>query len=436
MKLTYLLFISLFLYLSGMTQETIRAPLNDMDDYITRGKYKSFAFGLYNFKKDSVIELKDHQKSSKKGVIRIYLQKDSTIERGTFIDVLAGATKEGNLFVVIDKNYNKNFLDDSVYSVMMNRNYESRADFIKAWPIIKLDSLKIYDSMNSPHYFSTSLLFAVLPDPGYTHFKNTEDVLTYKKGFEIDIFTIHYLQASFNIANYAYEFCVDLHPLYFSFYKLLSEKERYYYHNVILRKKLPEKDTIVYISSLLTFRNKLIEGFTLDLGAKKIIIKNISLDSNYIDYYIKDSKPLSMEPKKYISISGYSLQDKKTITISSKSREFNLIFFSGSWCVPCHEAQPLFNTLFKKFNKKVNFITIAFEKNLSDATKYFHKVEPKYYFLYENSTTKKPDYFTQQFNITTFPSFLLIGNNGEIKYSGNSILALKKIKKILESKYN
>ena len=73
----FLSIIPFLISIQNFSQETKRIFFRDMDDYIERGKYKSFAFKMYSLKNDSTFILKNHQGTLKKSSARIYLQHEN-----------------------------------------------------------------------------------------------------------------------------------------------------------------------------------------------------------------------------------------------------------------------------------------------------------------------------------------------------------------------
>ena len=133
------------------------------------------------------------------------------------------------------------------------------------------------------------------------------------------------------------------------------------------------------------------------------------------------------------NITGVSLPGKKIKTISPAEKKYTLLFFSGSWCVPCKLVQPEFEDLYKKHRDKTTFIKIAVEKNIEDALTYYNNERPKWNFFYENISVKNPDDLGKKLHITTFPHFVLLDQDGKILFKGDSNDSLEPIRRIINS---
>ena len=123
----------------------------------------------------------------------------------------------------------------------------------------------------------------------------------------------------------------------------------------------------------------------------------------------------------------------KPIDLKSWKEQKPVVFhFWGSWCGPCLTELPALEKLVTKFSDKCSFINVAYElSEKNDKVLSLLKLYPGLSNnIIENS---KMSILTNRLNISNFPSYVIVGENGIIVSKVESSYPLKELESILAS---
>eukprot|EP00331_Platyophrya_macrostoma_P004980 CAMPEP_0176420078 /NCGR_PEP_ID=MMETSP0127-20121128/8405_1 /TAXON_ID=938130 /ORGANISM="Platyophrya macrostoma, Strain WH" /LENGTH=149 /DNA_ID=CAMNT_0017800631 /DNA_START=44 /DNA_END=493 /DNA_ORIENTATION=- len=112
------------------------------------------------------------------------------------------------------------------------------------------------------------------------------------------------------------------------------------------------------------------------------------------------------------------LSDAKGTTTSDNSgfadTKIKALYFSASWCPPCHKFTPFLATLYNEVNKKnkeLEIIFVSFDKKKSEFESYYKKM-PWLAIPFEDKDTIKK--LSSKYSVQGIPTLLILDNNGEV----------------------
>ena len=106
-----------------------------------------------------------------------------------------------------------------------------------------------------------------------------------------------------------------------------------------------------------------------------------------------------------------------TLDLSAAPGRYTLIDFWASWCGPCRASFPHLRKAYEANRKKVEFISVSLDKNDSDWRKAMD--EEKLPWQQYCATPSFSRTIGKEYKITSLPTFLLIGPDGGILFSGH-----------------
>lgn len=352
----------------------------------------------------------------------IALQSKTDINKGCYLSILTGPNNHEQIVVVIDKNNNKNFGDDRIYTVDMKKPVTSYNDFYCRIPTILIDSLIIYNKQNKEEYKSIKLKFGVSKTTG-DFFENFEQFKE-ANNFILDVYVTEYYSTKLQQGNDEYEIAVALNPLTsrFSDYPGTVQGGSV----IILYKTLDTKDTVISFLPLF-LRNPPKSGLknSFALGNEIFKINKLSMSEKKLmltKTFNKDFKELNSVVKKghdglygLLSDSAYTLLD-----------------FSGSWCKPCQMILPKLQMLYKMYNSKVAFVTIAVENDPETAQQYHTKTGNEWRMVYENLNCSDEQCLKNKLNVNGFPTLILIDRNKQIVFQNTGTQAIDELEQLFQ----
>lgn len=133
---------------------------------------------------------------------------------------------------------------------------------------------------------------------------------------------------------------------------------------------------------------------------------------------------------------NFKLSDLKTgKTVSLKSYRGKVVYidFWASWCGPCRQSMPKFETLYKKLKSKgFEILAINLDESKGDAQNFLDRYPVSYTILHD-STGATP----KQFGVKVMPTGYLLDRFGLIRFThkgfrdGDEITLEKQIKQLL-----
>ena len=122
---------------------------------------------------------------------------------------------------------------------------------------------------------------------------------------------------------------------------------------------------------------------------------------------------------KFLPFDFYDLRTGNKINTDSilKKKKFLLIDFWGTWCKPCIASIPHTRELYAKYQKDIEIISVASERqldtaNVSDAIKKYQMFWLNT--IVNNMDSEKHGSMLHNYRINAYPSFLLIDDSGKI----------------------
>jgi thiol-disulfide isomerase/thioredoxin len=125
--------------------------------------------------------------------------------------------------------------------------------------------------------------------------------------------------------------------------------------------------------------------------------------------------------------SNYNLNNKPT-----------LFYFTYLGCLPCKMAIPILDSLFLKWNDKVNFCAInVFDKNI-DKIKIYKKANNIKFDYYYNSDNNETFKIIKELDLSSYPTFILMNPNKKIVYKqlGMSNSLFENLNSIIKNEVN
>jgi len=122
--------------------------------------------------------------------------------------------------------------------------------------------------------------------------------------------------------------------------------------------------------------------------------------------------------------------DGNTFKLMDDSKEFTLLDFWGTWCVPCKELTPELKRISHNYSEKLNIIGVASDKNAEIVKDYVSENNIQWRQSFSNR--KKKSKIIKELKITSYPTFILIGKTGKVIYRGgsNSLSEIERLIKI------
>jgi len=121
--------------------------------------------------------------------------------------------------------------------------------------------------------------------------------------------------------------------------------------------------------------------------------------------------------------------NKKTYTLKDFKGKYIYIDVWASWCSPCIKEIPHLQQLEKKFSKKINFVSIAWNDSSKNWNNFVKSKNLKGFQLYG----EKNSAFFKFFNIESIPRFILLDKEGNIIESKAKPPSFPQLKKQLEN---
>lgn len=335
-----------------------------------------------------------------------------------YIAVLIGTDSKYTPLLVVDKNFDNSFSDDSVYKFSTSRTFANEKEFYESLPSISVDSLKI-----GPSIKNRSLSFKLAPYFRGTKFLNDKNVIKSAKKYALAFYATNYLSSDFVINKQLFEFAIIPHPLSFPIYNQTNVAQGGSRWSFVIS-KINQNSKGKYIDW--GPYQKIVDHLkdtsnAISILNKYLLINSISLDSGLISVSIIDSINYAKSTnhshgnlKNFTMVQGFCLNNNKWMKYDFSKEKLSLVEFSGSWCVPCAEALPDLKMLYKKYSAKMHFVSIMEEQSKSAAQKYFMIHKLPWMIFYEDIAATET--VKTRMNNHIFPSFFLVNQKGEIIY--------------------
>ena len=339
---------------------------------------------------------------------KITLQNDG--KHKTTINLLNGISANDKIIIIADVNNNNNFSDDKVYKLNFDNSIQTACDLYERAPIISIPNVVIYDDMGKDHSYNLQVKLS----PGIENYNGSlkkRNELNNINNLDFDFYPTTFYSGSIIIENINYEVAVLPHPLTFEYYNLKGPGI-WSFTTLALYKKQNNagNDSMIFLSVL----NPAIESQKqFKVGNHFISVKDYSYATNKITLEITNANKLDSLNMITELVKNHEI--KKDVL---DNKDYILLEFSGSWCIPCKEVLPLVKAAYSRYKSKVAFITIDVERNKNAMENFKNESKIEWPIIPELLDCKTDKCVANKLYITRYPAFVLINKNGKIIKQG------------------
>ncbi|SMC46981.1 TlpA family protein disulfide reductase [Pedobacter africanus] len=323
-----------------------------------------------------------------------YLYKN-TISRN-LIGVFIGL-KDHLKYVIVDKNGNKNFNDDSIL-------------------VFDLDKKKIYpetevyiDYFDGEQIRQAQIPFTV---DAYNEGSSIDDALKPTIAF-VDR---SYKQGIYNDGHSKWTITVD-NPHFF-----LYKNEMF--SLCIDPAGKPESVNDRYIHS---------RRDSIPIGKKLYTVKSLINDTLCLSYIAPYLESMGQTNTTAPEITGKDLLTNKKISLNKKRGQYVLLDFWGSWCKPCIAALPKLLEIHNKYKRSgLQVVSVAFDhkKDLDKVKMLINEHNLMWEHLFVDRAGAQE--ITKNYRVQIYPTTILINPNGKVVFRGTGEKSLIEIDKFLK----
>lgn len=375
-----------------------------------------------NISTDSAIILKNKDRVNQNAVFHIVIQQKTDKNKGCFLNVLAGSNQNQQIVIVVDKNGNNNFCDDTVYAISMKNRVTSFKDFFQRIPSIAIDSLQIYNKENKVEYKSIALKIGI-SNTKSDYFESFEQVKE-ATFFLLDIFATTYYSASIRRANELYEFAVVQNPCT---------------QNLLAYPEINDKGSVIFYYKKLATKDSAVNFLPIGLlNTSNTILKNafaIGKDTFKISAVSILQKKINLVKDFHVNLQAFQLGEDNAYHELAEiltDTAYTLLDFSGSWCKPCQIILPKLKALYRKYTGKVKFITVAIENDSLTALKYHDQSGIQWKMIYENINCTDKRCLKNILQVNGYPTLILFDKNKKIVFQDVGTEAVQALQQLLE----
>lgn len=306
------------------------------------------------------------------------------------------AIKDHFKYIIVDKNGNKDFSDDVIYTFELNKE--------KVYPEIELEM---------DYYDGTSIKKTVLPFTidSYVNISLNSD----QWNTDVLLSDRSHKQGVYNDGQSKWTITLD-NPHFF-----LYKNEEIFLCVDTVGKPESANDRYIYSSR-----------DAIAIGKKIYTVKSVINDTLYLSYvapYLKTKGELhTIAPE----IIGEELITNKHFSLSKKRGQYVLLDFWGSWCKPCINLLPELVNIHSKYkNKGLQVVSVAFDnkKDIDKLKKLIDEHELTWEHLFVEREAAHG--ITKDYHVQIYPTTILIDPKGKVVVRGTGEDALIKVDKFL-----
>ncbi|MBS1495955.1 MAG: TlpA family protein disulfide reductase [Bacteroidetes bacterium] len=355
---------------------------------------------------------------------KITLQNDE--KHKTSINLLNGISTNNKIIVIADANNNNNFSDDKVYYFNYDNSIKTACDLYNSAPIINIPNVTIYDDLKKEHSFSLQVKISPSIERNDGSLRSMRE-LTNIDNLDFDFYPINYYGESIIIDKVNYEVAVLPHPLAFEYYNLKAPGILNFNTIAFYEKKnknLIDSQIFLYnLNAAIEYKKQ------FKVGNQFISVKDYSYKDNKITLYITKADELDS-----LNMIKELIKRNSLNKAMFENKDYILLEFSGSWCVPCKEVLPLVKDAFSKYKSKVAFITIDVERNKKGMDNFINESKLEWPIITEFLDCKsKEECLSNKLSVHSYPSFILINKYGKIIKQGVGEGTLLEIESIFKN---
>lgn len=432
MKLQHILLLTTFVLFAStvFSQEYQLAFFYNKAETIKGVKSIIFNAKEDSFRSDSVITLKNGFMLSR---YNLYKKSIQNLDQNKFntIHFLVGYSN-GNMIMLVDNNRNNNFSDDSVYVLNLSIKFYSINVFVNNLPLVYIDSIEYIDDHNKVQYYSTFFKFSPSPG-GYGSFYSDSVQMIKSNKFNLSIYNSdYYTTNTFNYNGNKYYLEVTPNSLIQKVYPIQFSKLSN--ASFIIGKVKGNDSTSAAFNSV---ENLLKNKKALAFDNAFLTITNFNFEKKIISFTIDSVVKKNAELYNVLLTQKFSIvntQKKETIPFTKK--EYTIIEFGGSWCLPCKLIIPQLIKLHSKLKNNVQLFSIAVESTKSIAEDYYKKNNFKWPTYFSELGCAHQNCLTKLFNVGVYPTILVLDKEGNIVFKDTGSDAVKAVEKYINNLNN
>jgi thiol-disulfide isomerase/thioredoxin len=335
--------------------------------------------------------------------------------------VASGITTQNRLFAVADENQDGDLGNDPVHYIQPNKD---KYDFACNLPLICISGLPLLNANNND-----TLCLRITPvkdDYEQYWFTNSFEVANYKATIRLAFIRDYYLSGDYKHKGTDYEIRAILPAESYNLYATeLRFPTRNHIFLGVMRKGGTDKDILKehMLGKINQFQGE--DAPFFKTGNHYLRFDTIDLPHDRVVITIRDTPPPAMSTPPNLKDAmaqhlGTAIQ--QDLLLPGRPA---IVHFSGSWCKPCHMALPAFKKLYNKYKGQYQFATLLAEKNLAIAQATYKKEKIPWPGFYEQVSCKEKDCLQQRLSVSMFPTYAIIGKNGDLVQQVNSVEELE-----------
>jgi len=331
--------------------------------------------------------------------------------------------ENGKQFYILDSNANYDFSDEEVVEFDKSITHETKTDekIRNSFPIHKM---KI-DKLGNNGIYGDSIYISLFPNINYYTYGKPSTTIkeSLQRKLLVTARFIDYSYGTFSILDKKYKVAMGKYDMrgvnmIFSEYDSVFKK-----HNEIGREEYKLLDTL----KLGQYYYRIEE---LVSTPSKLRLKKLHIKEKIYGF------------RKGNVVKNYLLEDLDGNTTALKNlfeeKEIILLDFWGTWCAPCKELTPELVALKNRYSKKINLVSLAYEKNPIPVKEYVSKNGMDWY---QGIIKGKPKSGNNNSNIISdlrvknYPTFIILDTDFKILFRGDGN-TFKEMKTFLNEHYS
>jgi thiol-disulfide isomerase/thioredoxin len=127
--------------------------------------------------------------------------------------------------------------------------------------------------------------------------------------------------------------------------------------------------------------------------------------------------------------------DNEPVCLKDMPEKYILIDFWGTWCTPCIKAIPDLKKVRKKYKtENLEIISLAYDTDIEKVKSYVKENNMDWTHVFQKRTEQSKDNLTSLFDVSSYPTLILVDSKGFIVERGSGTDYIKKIDTFLKSK--
>lgn len=171
----------------------------------------------------------------------------------------------------------------------------------------------------------------------------------------------------------------------------------------------------------------------ISLDSINVLAADVTLDGTQLSFKqieMSESSTGYTEGLILPQINLFDIYNKKIIVpIADK---YTLIDFWGTWCLPCIALTSELKRINNTYSHKLSLVSVAYDSGINRVKKYVYSNDMRWSHIFQSDKTKEKG-LVEKFNITEYPTFILIDKNGKIIARSSGAEGLKQIESVLKN---